>query len=119
VSKRHVREAVTPVDSTTYGPGGALLADCSCGGTYSVPQGWNEGEALDEAHETHVAECAAIEALQRLAKRWPQTLTLVSMDGALHVIHTGDERYGLSFGPDRQQAIIADIDGIPNDGGAW
>jgi len=65
------------------------------------------------------AERKAITSLQQLAKHWPRTLTLVSMEGNLHVIRTGDERFGLPFGPDRQQAIIADIDGIPNDGGAW
>jgi hypothetical protein len=64
-------------------------------------------------------ERKAIAALQRLAKRWPQTLKLVSMDGGLHVIRNGDERYGTRFGTDRQESVIASIYGIPNDGGAW
>ena len=65
----------------------------------------------------------AIAALERLAKRWPPSLKLISMDGNLHVIRNGDARYhlgeGRADGHVRQQAIIADIDGIPNDGGAW
>ena len=52
----HIREAVTPTGSTTYGPGGCLLIDCSCGAEYSVPQGGDEGKAVDEAHRKHVAE---------------------------------------------------------------
>lgn len=61
----------------------------------------------------------AIAALQRLAKRWPRSLKLVSMDGALAVIRNGDPRYGASGGVERQECIIAHVDGIPNDGGAW
>jgi len=49
----HVREATTPL------PGGTLLADCSCGGTYSVPQGGNEYLALTRAHGEHIAEAEA------------------------------------------------------------
>jgi hypothetical protein len=103
----------------TEGPGGTLLADCSCGATYSVPQGYSEGEALDAAHEIHVAEWAAIEALQRVAKRWPPTLTLLSIDGGLSVIHTADLDYIIgSNDPERHDRVLANIEGIPNDGGA-
>lgn len=73
----------------------------------------------DNGDRLTLGEATAIRQLRLLARRWPQTLKLVSMDGNLHVIRTSDPRYGLSFGPDRQEAIVADIDGIPNDGGAW
>lgn len=64
-------------------------------------------------------ELAAIASLQRLAKRWPQSLKLVSMDGNLSVIRADDPRMLADYGPERQEAVIADIDGIPNDGGGW
>jgi diaminopimelate decarboxylase len=64
-------------------------------------------------------EHKAIQALQRLAKRWPQTLKLVSMGGGLHVIRNGDPRFGESSGVDRGKAVIDSIIGIPNDGGDW
>ena len=43
----HEREAVTPL------PNGTLLADCTCGGSYSVPQGGDEYAALEAAHQEH------------------------------------------------------------------
>lgn len=46
----HVRETTTPMDD------GTLLADCSCGAEYSIPQGGNEYAALEAAHAKHVAE---------------------------------------------------------------
>lgn len=49
----HERETTTPMDD------GTLLADCSCGASYSVPQGGNEYAALEEAHSRHVAEAKA------------------------------------------------------------
>jgi hypothetical protein len=64
-------------------------------------------------------EARAIHELNRLAARWPRTLTLVSMGGSLAVIRTGDPRYGARHPGDRQDAIIENIDGIPNDGGGW
>lgn len=44
----HVRETTTPLDD------GTLLADCSCGAEYSVPQGGDEYAALEAAHAQHV-----------------------------------------------------------------
>jgi hypothetical protein len=64
-------------------------------------------------------EVKAIRSLHRLAKRWPQTLTLASMGSSLCVLHTGDPRWGELLGIDRAKAILDDIDGIPNDGGDW
>lgn len=63
-------------------------------------------------------EAAAIAALRRVAKRWPRTLTLLSMSGTLHVVRTGDGRLDLD-GPERCDASLATIAGIPNDGGDW
>lgn len=45
----HERETTTPMDD------GSLLADCSCGDTYAVPQGGDERRALEIAHQLHVA----------------------------------------------------------------
>jgi len=59
-----------------------------------------------------VREANAINALIRLAKRWPGTLTLVPMGGLLCLIHTGDERFGDRW-PANQEAVIAHVGGIP------
>jgi hypothetical protein len=65
-------------------------------------------------------ERKAIAALKRLARRWPRSLTLLSYDGSLSVVHTADRDYiSDGDGTERQDRILADIDGIPNDGGAW
>jgi hypothetical protein len=47
IMKKHVREAATPMED------GALVADCSCGGSYSVPQGGDEYGALEAEHARH------------------------------------------------------------------
>jgi hypothetical protein len=54
----------------------------------------------------------AITALERLARRWPQSLMLFSWSGSLCVIRNGD-----ALLDDPGSAVIAQIDGIPNDGG--
>lgn len=61
----------------------------------------------------------AIASLKRLAKRWPRSLTLASMGGALVVFKTDD--YDRSDGGDGcdPDKVLADIDGIPNTGGDW
>lgn len=64
-------------------------------------------------------EVRAVQSLARLAKRWPQTLKLVSMGGGLHVIHTGDPRFGAALPSERGEAVLYSFDGIPNDGGDW
>jgi hypothetical protein len=70
-------------------------------------------------NELTVDEVKAIRSLHRLAKRWPQTLKLVSMGGSLYVIHTADERFNDPFALVRGEAILDTIFGIPNDGGDW
>lgn len=53
-------------------------------------------------------EAAAIRSLKRLARKWPQALHLFSWAGSLHVTKRNSND---------QDALIAHIDGIPNDGG--
>jgi hypothetical protein len=53
-------------------------------------------------------EARAIRSLERLAKKWPQSLRLFSHAGTLIV--TKANRHGI-------QATITNIEGIPNDGG--
>jgi hypothetical protein len=64
-------------------------------------------------------ERSAISALERLAKRWPDSLTLFSWSGSLHVFDSETwrdhdrERSGISA----NDVTICTIEGIPNDGG--
>jgi hypothetical protein len=119
MTPEHQREATTPIED------GTLLADCSCGGTYSVPQGGDEYAALEEAHVRHAAEALtdeerrAIRALQRLAKRWPKSLTLFSWSGSLVVFHSADMTRLTSCyeGGEKSDLILDTVEGIPNDGG--
>lgn len=64
-------------------------------------------------------ERRAIAALKRLAKTWPRSLRLISMEGSLHVIRTNDRDFLDPDSDDRSAGVIADIHGIPNTGGAW
>jgi hypothetical protein len=74
----------------------------------------DNGDAVTEE------EAKAIRALQRLARRWPRTLTLASMGGTLVVFHGADPRWDESRGTNRAEAILFDdFGGIPNDGGDW
>lgn len=65
-------------------------------------------------------EANAIAALRRVASRWPRSLMLISMEGSLHVVRNDESRFdpsdGTAIDPD---AVIADIEGIPNTGGSW
>lgn len=58
-------------------------------------------------------EKQAIRRLERLAKSWPSTLTLLSWSGSLIVLRTEDVRSGRSL----QDAPSHTVLGIPNDGG--
>lgn len=66
-------------------------------------------------------ELAAIGSLQRLAKRWPRSLTLASMGGQLVVVRTDSPVFQELDGSNlnRHEAVVADIYGIPNTGGDW
>lgn len=83
--------------------------------------GTPETHVADNGDELTHEEHLAIEHLRRVAARWPQTLRLVSMDGGLSVVRNCDPRYDFDYGhpAERQQAILANIEGIPNDGGGW
>jgi hypothetical protein len=74
----------------------------------------------DEVEPT-AEEAKAIASLQRLAKRWPETLWLFSASGALHVMRKGENGehvYLDQFGGVDPDYSLATID-IPNDGGDW
>ena len=65
-------------------------------------------------------EQGAISALERVAKRWPDSLWLFSASGTLHVMRTGSEgeqvhlfHHGIDPG-----YCVTTID-IQNDGGDW
>ena len=65
-------------------------------------------------------EQKAIDALKRLAKKWPSSLWLFSASGTLHVMRKGsdDEHVVLRHGgvdPDYSLATVK----IENDGGDW
>ena len=64
-------------------------------------------------------EVNAIQSLHRLAKRWPQSLKLVSMGASLYVIHADDERFHADDAITRGESVLDSIAGIPNDGGDW
>ena len=64
-------------------------------------------------------EQAAITALKRLARRWPQSLYLFSASGSLLVVKT-DEGGGLPHTPNGSvdnAFVVEHVHGIPNDGG--
>jgi hypothetical protein len=65
------------------------------------------------------AEIRAVQSLDRLAKRWPKTLKLVSMGGTLCVVHDDDERFHSEHSPERGESVLYTFEGIPNDGGDW
>lgn len=58
-------------------------------------------------------ERVAIRELQSLAERWPQTLGLFSWSGSLVVVQLQDG----GFPENISENVLADIVGIPNDGG--
>lgn len=64
-------------------------------------------------------ERRAISSLQRLGKRWPKTLMLASMGGSLVVLRTNDPRFDSENCMTRNDAVVADVHGIPNTGGDW
>jgi hypothetical protein len=51
----HIREAATVGEFLDEPQPGIILADCSCGAEYTVPQGGDEYGALEKAHREHVA----------------------------------------------------------------
>ena len=57
----HVREAATPGEFLDPPEPGIILADCSCGAEYEIPQSDDECGALEKAHREHVAAVAGKE----------------------------------------------------------
>jgi hypothetical protein len=64
-------------------------------------------------------EASVIAALQELASSWPGSLTLLSKDSGLCVVHSGDYQAGRVEGHEGPGYVLAEISGIPNDGGGW
>lgn len=66
-------------------------------------------------------ERRAIKSLERLAKKWPETLWLFSASGSLEVMRKGEDGQPVmnKYGAVDQGYIVATIHGIPNDGGDW
>lgn len=62
-------------------------------------------------------EVKAIRSLERLARKWPQTLTLFSAAGSLIVIKTDTPSRSLADTRMTEADVLANIYGIPNDGG--
>ena len=62
-----------------------------------------------EPREMTALEAKAVAELQKLAKKWPQTLRLFSWSGSLCVMDRAV--------PPGNNAVLANIRGIPNDGG--
>jgi hypothetical protein len=62
-------------------------------------------------------EAKAIKSLERLARRWPRSLTLFSAAGSLVVIATDTPARSLADTRMTEADVLATIDGIPNDGG--
>lgn len=93
---------------------------CTCCKRVKDEPGWVPILA-DNGDTVTVREASIIAALHELGGHWPESLTLLSMDGQLCVIHTADQDVaaGAIPGADRTSVILAVIDGIPNDGGAW
>lgn len=75
---------------------------------------------MDRTDEDRAAERNAIRSLRRLAKRWPRSLTLASMGGALYVIPTFDHDFNDGRDGIDPGKIIADLGTeIPSTGGDW
>ena len=55
IPPEHVREAIALGENLDPPQPGIVIADCSCGATYSVPQGRDEYGVLEKAHREHVA----------------------------------------------------------------
>ena len=72
------------------------------------------------AASTGKEEKRAIDALMRLAKRWPKSLWLYSASGALNVMRVGErgEHVVLPCGGVDPAYSLARV-AIPNDGGDW
>jgi hypothetical protein len=72
----------------------------------------------EAANEITEEEARAIASLQRLAKKWPRSLTLFSWSGSLAVYHTADtDRLVVNHDGNAEDLVLTWIEGIPNGGG--
>lgn len=62
-------------------------------------------------------EAKAIASLERLAKRWPDTLMLFSWSGTLCVVKLNEDGGSPLHDGDPSSHVITTIHGIQNDGG--
>jgi hypothetical protein len=62
-------------------------------------------------------ERRAIASLERLAKRWPETLMLFSWSGTLCVVKLKEDGSSPLHDGDPNSHVVATIHGITNDGG--
>ena len=62
----------------------------------------------------------AVDTLRRLAKRWPRSLMLASMDGPLIVYRQADEDLVADWSTRDENSVDPDPERrIPNTGGGW
>lgn len=71
----------------------------------------------DLGRELTAEEARAVASLKRLAKRWPSSLKLFSAAGSLIVVPSGWGPMSGATSRELEEAVIASIDGITNDGG--
>ncbi|WP_276972421.1 hypothetical protein [Ferrimicrobium acidiphilum] len=65
-------------------------------------------------------ELAAIKSLKRLARKWPKSLTLLSMEGSVYISRTADRGAIATRDCDTELDVpLVLIEGVPNDGGGW
>jgi len=80
-------------------------------------------DRTDPTRPLTARERRVVDELRQLARHWPGSIMLVSMDGGLQVVDTAAFHAGNDAnlnGAERQQAcVLADIEGIPTDGGGW
>lgn len=63
-------------------------------------------------------EQRAVDSLERLGRRWPQSLMLFSTGGErLCVIRVADQDALMADWDSNEDLVVAYIEGIPNDGG--
>lgn len=74
-------------------------------------------EISTPSREVTDEERRAVESLEHLAARWPESLTLLAMEGTLVVVLSEDYAAGPVHRPDG--AIVRTVRGIPCDGGGW
>lgn len=75
--------------------------------------------SADEQEPLTEEERKAIESLNRLARRWPRSLTLASMGGSLVVVRSDDRAFSDGEGPGRSEGVLWSSTAIPNTGGDW